>query len=366
VPPTTPAPHGTTLRVALGVALFLLAGVPCACGGAVDFVGGNTATSKDAGARSPDGSIGSGDGGSELPSLLGTLDAASDTSTASGGCAPGSQLVYVLSNNAIYSFDPPTQTFTMVASLNCLTGGMTPNSMAVDRLGNAWINFVAVDVIDAQTGAQAVVGGAIFKMNLTTGACVATNIQLSPGWYQLGMGYSTASATDETDTLYVTGNNDDAASCSDDGGSTSNGLGILDTTAGTLTPVGSFTGSLAGKNAELTGTGDGRLFGFFDLDVVKIAQIDKNTGATSNPVSMTGVECPYAFAFSFWGGDFYLYTASIILPDGGNGFGKLRNSGVTHYTTADGGIDTSYVPDTGFTIVGAGVSTCAPTAPPPR
>jgi hypothetical protein len=284
---------------------------------------------------------------------------------ANGVCAPGSQLVYVLSNDAIYSFDPPTKTFTMVSSLNCLTGGMTPNSMAVDRLGNAWINFVTV-AVDPQTLNQVVVGGAIFKMNLGTGACVATNIELSPGWYQLGMGYSTASATDETDTLYVTGNSDDAQSCSDDGGTTSTGLGILDTAAGTLTPVGSFSGSLAGKNAELTGTGDGRLFGFFDLDVVKIAQIDKTTGATTNPVSMTGVQCPYAFAFSFWGGDFYLYTASIIFPDGGNGFGKLLNSGVTHYTTADGGIDTSYVPDTGFTIVGAGVSTCAPTAPPPR
>lgn len=365
MPPTTPAALGTTLRVALRVAFFLVAGSTCACGGAADFWAGNTATAKDAGARAPDGSIGSGDGGSELPNLLGTPDAANDASMAGGVCAPGSQLVYVLSNNAIYSFDPPTQTFAMVSSLNCLTGGMTPNSMAVDRLGNAWINFVTVDVIDAETGAQAVVGGAIFKMDLATGACVATHIELPPGWYQLGMGYSTASATDETDTLYVTGNTDDAESCSDDGGSASNGLGILDTTAGTLTPVGPFTGSLAGKNAELTGTGDGRLFGFFDLDVVKIAQIDKNTGATTNPLSMTGVECPYAFAFSFWGGDFYLYTASIFVPDGGIQ-SRYLNSSVTHYTTPDGGIDTSYVPDTGFTIVGAGVSTCAPTAPPPR
>jgi hypothetical protein len=68
---------------------------------------------------------------------------------------------------------------------------------------------------------------------------------------------------------------------------------------------------------------------------------------------MTGVPCPWDFAFSFWGGDFYLYTSR-----------ENSNSSVTHYTSADGGIDTNYVPDTGFSIVGAGVSTCAPTAQP--
>jgi hypothetical protein len=68
---------------------------------------------------------------------------------------------------------------------------------------------------------------------------------------------------------------------------------------------------------------------------------------------MTGVQCPQAWAFSFWGGDFYLYTASST----------TTSSTVTHYTTADGGIDTGYT-TAGFTIVGAGVSTCAPTTPP--
>jgi hypothetical protein len=67
------------------------------------------------------------------------------------------------------------------------------------------------------------------------------------------------------------------------------------------------------------------------------------------------VQCPQAWAFSFWGGDFYLYTS----PDG------TTDSTVTHYTTGDGGIDTSYVNDTGMVIVGAGVSTCAPTTQPP-
>ncbi len=203
-------------------------------------------------------------------------------------------------------------------------------------------------------------GGSIFKVTIATGACAATNITLTSGWYQLGMGFSTVSATDTTDTLYVAATGSaSAAACiglgGGGGGNTSNGLGSLDTDAGTLTPIGAFTGDLAGQSAELTGTGDGRLFGFFVDSPVKVAQIAKASGATSNEISMIGVACPQAWAFSFWGGDFYLYTS----PDG------TTNSSVTHYTTADGGIDTSYVSKAGFVIVGAGVSTCAPTKPPP-
>jgi hypothetical protein len=232
---------------------------------------------------------------------------------------------------------------------------MTPNSMAVDREGNAWVNYVAANPITGKP-----TGGSIFKVTIATGDCAATNITLTSGWYQLGMGFSTVSATDTTDTLYVAATGSaSAAACvglgGGGGGTTSKGLGSLDTDAGTLTPIGVFTGDLAGQSAELTGTGDGRLFGFFVDSPVKVAQIDKGSGATSNEVSMTGVACPSAWAFSFWGGDFYLYTS----PDG------TTNSTVTHYTTADGGIDTSYVANAGFVIVGAGVSTCAPTTPPP-
>jgi hypothetical protein len=89
--------------------------------------------------------------------------------------------------------------------------------------------------------------------------------------------------------------------------------------------------------------------------VAEIAPIDRATAATSTPISLRGVQCPWAFAFSFWGGDFYLYTSS---PD--------SDSSVAHFTSADGTLDTNYVADAGFTIVGAGASTCAPTTPPPR
>jgi hypothetical protein len=329
--------------LALGVSPLL---VLVACGGSK-----NTGFLEDASTGGPGGGD---DGGPGFTSIgdssapIFTGGSAGEGGT-SNGCSAASQLVYVLStSNDIYSFDPPTKAFAKISTLQCQATGMTPNSMAVDRQGNAWVNYVS----------DLGLGGSIFKVDIATGACAATNITLTSDWFQLGMGYSTASATDQTDTLYVAATNSSGVCGGGFGGggggtSASSGLAVVDTDAGTLTPVGAFTGSLAGQSAELTGTGDGRLFGFFVLSPVQVAQIDKASGATSGSVTMTGVPCPQAWAFSFWGGDFYLYTAASTTTD----------STVTHYTTADGGIDTSYAKAT-FTIVGAGVSTCAPTTPP--
>jgi hypothetical protein len=331
--------------------LFVLAA--CGASPSTGFSDG-TSTGSPSAERSDGGTSGA-PGNSEAPLFIGAGDAG-PPANGSGGCTAASQLVYVLStSNDIYSFDPPTKVFTKVSSLQCQAQGMSPNSMAVDRQGNAWVNYIGAP--DRRTGIVST--GSIFKVDIATGSCVQTNINLSDGWYQLGMGYSTASATDATDTLYVaaTGN---GSGCAGGGlplnATPSLGLAIVDTNAGTLTPVGPFTGNLTGQSAELTGTGDGRLFGFFVLSPVQVAQIDKTSGATPSPLTMTGVQCPQAWAFSFWGGDFYLYTA----PDG------MTDSSVTHYTSTDGGIDTSYVVDVGFVIVGAGVSTCAPTTSIPR
>ncbi|HVK68163.1 MAG TPA: hypothetical protein VM694_27080, partial [Polyangium sp.] len=112
-------------------------------------------------------------------------------------------------------------------------------------------------------------------------------------------------------------------------------------------------GAFKGQSAELTGTGDGRLFGYYTTTPVQVGQIDKVTGAVTNTKAITGLETPSAWAFSFWGGSFYLYAAA-----------GLSNSNVTKYDPATGAIDNAYMTDIGFRIVGAGVSTCAPLEPP--
>jgi len=86
---------------------------------------------------------------------------------------------------------------------------------------------------------------------------------------------------------------------------------------------------------------------------VQVGQIDKMTSAITNAKVITGLNTPSAWAFSFWGGDFYLYAAQ-----------SGSNSNVTRYRPSDGSIDNTYMTNIGFRIVGAGVSTCAPLEPP--
>jgi hypothetical protein len=260
-------------------------------------------------------------------------------------CSDAAKLVYVLStDNNLYSFQPQNKQFTEIGGLSCPAGSMQPNSMAVDRNAIAWINYVASD----STGDTA---GAIFELNTMTGDCQPTQIELPQGWYRIGMGFSSDVAGGDTETLFVVG-------ASGNGVADSPGLGKIDFTNQTLITGGQFTGTLAGLGAELTGTGDGRLFAFFPTTPVQVAQVDKSSGATSAPIALPGVETPYSWAFSFWGGDLYLYTA----PDPTQQ--PSRTTDVTHYQPSNGMLDTAYMTDIGFTIIGAGVSTCAPAVPP--
>lgn len=259
-------------------------------------------------------------------------------------CSEAAQLVYVLSDsNDLYSFRPNRREFTRIGRMTCPTSA-APNSMAIDRNAVAWVNYV-------DTGLLGDAAGSIYRVSTTDARCTsASPIPLPNGWYRLGMGFSTASADDVSETLFVTATADPLTGSSP-------GLGRIDPAMLTGTPVGAFSGSLRGQSAELTGTGDGRLYGFFTTTPPQVAQIDKSSGAILNTVPMRGLETPQAWAFSFWGGDFYLYTAP--------GAGTSRTTNVTRYRPSDGSIDTAYMTNIGFRIVGAGVSTCAPIAPPP-
>jgi len=256
-------------------------------------------------------------------------------------CSEAARLVYVLSDaNELYSFRPNLRRFVRIGRLRCPTTAQ-PNSMAIDRNAVAWVNYVTSGLGDT--------AGVLYRVDTRDASCTsAAPVPLPRGWFRVGMGFSTASADDTTETLFVT-------ATADPFGGPSAGLGRIQ--GDTLVPIGPFTGPLRGQSAELTGTGDGRLFGFFTTTPVQVAQIDKATGAIVDARPLPGVETPQAWAFSFWGGDFYLYTA----PSASTG----RTSNVTRYRPSDGSIDTGFMRDIGFRIVGAGVSTCAPIAPPP-
>jgi len=254
----------------------------------------------------------------------------------------GSTLIYLITTpnsattqNVLMSFYPPTATFTQIGVINCPDPmGTSPFSMAVDRTsGLAYVEYQS---------------GNIYLVNTATAACQATPFLTGQGGYpvQFGMGFA-ANAVDAStpETLYVAGDN---------GGMVNTGQGVLasiDTTTFRLTQIGQFNPVITG--VELTGTGSGELFAFYGTNFVNmvpqdsaIGQIDRATAQVIGEANLPGLAMGTGWAFAFWGGDFYLFTA----PNAG--------SVVTRYRPSDGSL--VQVAQTDLTIVGAGVSTCAP------
>jgi hypothetical protein len=339
------------MRIAVLLLLTAAAGFGCVARGNSGPVGGSSGSGGSfsnggsGGIQSSNG--GSGSGGSGFGGDAGSIISSGPGGSSGGNddCSDAAKLIYILSDaNDLYSFKPDDKQFKKLGPLNCPTS-LEPGSMAVDRDAIAWVNYVDYDELDGE-----IKGGEIFKVNTASLQCEPTSIKLSPGFLRMGMGFSSDDAAG-SETLFVAGSADYQSSKNP-------GLGKIDLAANSVKPVGPFTGSLAGQDAELTGTGDGRLFGFFTTNPVKVAKINKGTGEILSSKSLPEVEVPAYFAFSFWGGDFYFYTC----PDPYEA--PNRTSNVTRYRPSDNSVDPAYMTNIGFRIVGAGVSTCAPLEPP--
>ena len=243
--------------------------------------------------------------------------------------------IFVLSITAqLWKYFPETNMFQQLGPLGC---GLPPTtfSMAVDRSGYAWVQYqggelrkVAVTNVDDCTDPGYVVG--------------------QQGVTNFGMAFVSNSESDACDRIY--GNK---ASGIPEGNAVSDFFSIDPMTL----QVGVIGKSDYGT-AEATGTGNGRPFCFAGQTPAKLVEIDKANAAKLNVIPLPGVELGNAWAFAFFAGDFYFFTNS----KGGPG------SEVTHidYDDSDnnGKQDiTEVVANAPISIVGAGVSTCAPTAP---
>lgn len=295
-----------------------------------------------AGTSGTSGTGATGMGGLGLGGFVGT------GGNTSSDCTTASELLYVFdTNNNIWSFNPalvtssPTQNpFTLITTANCPL--FEPNSMAVDRNVVAWLNY--------QDG-----NGAIFTIDLKTqGApCNDSGISLPSGFNQVGMGFSADVSGGQSETLYLDG-------------IAGTGLAKVDMTTKTLTQVGDFSNDakLTGQSCELTGTGNALLYGYFTTSpYVRVAQLDKTAGKVLSDYELSGVSPPSDWAFSFWGGSFYLYA----------GPNENGNTTVVKYTpatsTSPAVVDPNFIADVGvwnqgMLIIGAGNTTCAPITPP--
>jgi hypothetical protein len=252
----------------------------------------------------------------------------------------GATFVYVVTEEfELMSFYPPTAAFTAIGTLNCpLTGNTaaTPFSMAVDQSGIAYVVYS---------------DGELFRVSTATAACQRTAFASGQHAFTptFGMGFS-QDTTDNGETLFV-------ASGGGSGGATPR-LASINTTNFGLRIVGNLSPAI--DSPELTGTGAGDLFGFYATSGANpcdnittgtcpdsaIGQIDKTTGRVTNQAVLFGRAQGTAWAFAFWGGDFYTFTA----PTDG--------TIVTRFDPTDG--SAVVVAQRSDRIVGAGVSTCAP------
>jgi hypothetical protein len=309
-----------------------------------DPSGGNACNGSSVVTCNPDGTFGT------TVSTCGTGQMCSLGTCMNACTADGVDLVYVVDEqNDFMSFDPrklPGDPFTMIGTLSCPTQGpsiqtngttVMPFSMSVDRDGTAWVLYTS---------------GELFRVSLTDASCTAAGNTVNASNMALyGMGFVTDTAGGMTEKLYLAGGGH---------GAEPNGrLAWDDTHGGNLTPT--VVGTLSATSdfsPELTGTSEGKLFGFYPniSSVSYVQEIDKTSGApvgTSWHLGTSGLGTNINdWAFALWGGVFYVFVTTS--DAGGN-----RNSTVRAIdrATSDYSVVLQNLP---YYIDGAGVSTCAP------
>jgi hypothetical protein len=280
--------------------------------------------------------------------------------------ADGVDLIYVVDEqNELLSFDPrllsggASAAFHKIGTLACNAGPSwsdwaagqpgpaTPFSMGVDRNAVAWVLYTS---------------GEIFKVSTADATCIANSgYQQGPdgnpqnGMEVFGMGFVTDQIGGTTEKLFIGGGQITAPP----GGT----FARIDPAApATATVLGSLPNQ-GEFSPELTGTGAAELFGFYPgSSTAFVQQIDQtNKGAAKGPMYSIpnglgggAAKIVRAWAFAQWGGVFYIFATTDD-----DGLGTNLNSMVHSIDKATGThkIELQNLP---YTIVGAGVSTCAP------
>lgn len=256
----------------------------------------------------------------------------------------GSTVIYVITTESVLlSFYPPTASFTTIGTVNCNdpTPMSEPFSMAVSRQGVAYVVYEP--------------DGNLFRVSTKTAQCGPTSFVPGNHGFPLtfGMGFAAdvgdaGMGSEAGETLYLAGDNTDSQT----GDALPVILGSLDTATFQTHTIGTVPIILS----ELTGTGGGQLYGFYPTGQINtgnsppaaIGQIDKTNGQLLSSVTLPAIDIQTGWAFAFWGGDFYTFTA----PDG-------QDTIVQRYRPSDGSVVT-VATLSGLVIDGAGVSTCAP------
>jgi hypothetical protein len=277
---------------------------------------------------SPDTEGGGGDGATDGPPLEPPRDARPEVRRTDCVDA-GIDAVFVVTDDAILErFDPPSATFAPIGHIACpgVQVGDAPNSMAVDRLGTAYVSYH---------------DGSLYRVGTSDAACAPTAfVPGQNGWAAYGMGFTTVGGG-PAEVLYV---------AETSYAHPSKGLATIDVSSLAFRFIGAFAPPL-GNAVELTGTGDGTLYAL-SLDAPgpgsHLSRLDPTDAAVASSTALQIGSTDSALAFAAWGGDFYVFLSAA----GGTG-----PTTVSRYHPADQSLTTIVTHDR--VVVGAGVSTCA-------
>lgn len=270
------------------------------------------------------GADGSGEGGGTDGSGEGGGDGATDEPAPADDCEGVEDQIYVIDKDTevIYLFDPATLALSTVGELDCGSWSQ-PASMGVGRDGFAYVRYS---------------DQSLYEVELATLSCRATSYSdRTTGFGAFGMGYATDSATTWRDQLYIANGRQ---------------LASLDTATMRLTTVASMP-----SQSELTGNAEGELWAFLPLESpAELRRIDQFTGTVAETLRISGFPTPTdidTFAFAAWGGELYAFVRV---------YGVGSSTDV--YRVESSGRLTRVATRIGINVVGAGVSTCAPTSAP--
>lgn len=248
------------------------------------------------------------------------------------GCSNGScdescqddntKLIYIVStSNDFLSFDPrklPGNPVKRVGKLTCESYG-SPFAMSIDRSGTAWVEYDDSEV---------------FRVNITTAEC-----EKSPAFTGPNGVFTMAFTTDPAGERLYTAIATQAPE-----------LSVMDTKDLVRHGVGQIT-QPSDEPVDLTGTGDGKLFGFFSsfTEPSYVQELSRSGAVVGKrmPIGTTSLGGFSAWAFAQWGGSFYVFTTT-----------GDRSS--VHSVDRATGVSRTVISNLGYQISGAGVSTCAP------
>ncbi len=229
--------------------------------------------------------------------------------------------------SVLLRFLPKSRQTFKVGKLKCQGANNFAHSMSVDRFGVAWVNLRPNDLV---------------RVNTKTASCQPTDYKAPMGYDLFGMGFAPSGPGSSVERLFISSSTFTA-------GKSTGRLAWVDTSTLAVNVIGLLPNSEL--SPELTGTRNGKLYGFFPGKAKTfVAQLSQTTGKALKiwPLPALGHQVS-AWAFAHWGGMFYVFEA------------HTGNTRVLRLDPSSGKVVT-WVKDLGYRVVGAGVSARAPGA----